>query len=62
MPEVFPNSEQLYTWLTFGATLNEVPSFSEVRPILERVFAEHGDADGVAIRHRRYLWKAVLQP
>jgi SAM-dependent methyltransferase len=60
VPEVFPDPEQLYAWLAWGYTPDEVPSLPEVRPVLERVFAEHGDADGVAIRHRRYLWKAVV--
>jgi SAM-dependent methyltransferase len=59
VPEVFPDPEQLYAWRTWGSTPDEVPPFQEVRPILERVFAEHGTAEGVAIRHRRYVWKAV---
>jgi SAM-dependent methyltransferase len=60
VPEVFPDPEQLYTWLAWGCTPDEVPPFEEIRPILERVFAEHGDTEGVAIRYRRYLWKAVV--
>lgn len=60
VPETFPDPEQLYAWLAWGYLSDEVPSFTEVRPALERVFAEHGDAEGVAIRHRRYLWKAIV--
>lgn len=59
-PEVFPDPEQLYRWLTFGCSADEVPAFSEVRADLERVFAEHGEAEGVAIRRRRYLWTAIV--
>ncbi len=60
VPERFPDPEQLYAWLAWGATPDEVPPFEGVRPVLERAFAEHGDAEGVAIRHRRYLWTAVV--
>lgn len=60
VPEVFPNAEQMYIWLSWGRTPEEVPSFTEVRPILERVFAEYGGEGGVEVRRRRYLWKAVV--
>jgi SAM-dependent methyltransferase len=60
VPEVFPDPEQLYAWRAWGSTPDEVPPLAEVRPALERVFAEHGGPAGVAIRHRRYLWKAVV--
>jgi SAM-dependent methyltransferase len=60
VPEVFPDPEQLYTWLTWGATPDEVPPLADVRHTLERVFTEHAGSAGVSIRHRRYLWKAVV--
>jgi SAM-dependent methyltransferase len=60
VPEVFPDAEQMYVWLSWGWTPEEVPSFAEVRPVLERVFAEYGGEEGVAVRHRRHLWKAVV--
>ena len=60
VPEVFPDTEQLYLWLTFGSTPDEVPAYAEVRPVLERIFAEYGGREGVELRHRRYLWKAVV--
>lgn len=60
VPEVFPDPEQLYTWLTFGATPDEVPPFGMVRPLLERIFTGYGDGEGVAIRHRQHLWKATI--
>jgi len=60
VPEVFPDPEQLYTWLTWGYTPDEVPALAEVYPLLERIFVEHGDSEGVAVRQRRYLWKAVV--
>lgn len=60
VPEVFPDPEQLYTWLAWGRTPEEVPPFAATRPALAAIFAEHGDPEGVAIRYRRYLWKAVV--
>ena len=60
VPELFPDPEQLYLSLTWGTTPDEVPSFAEVRPVLERVLAEHGGPAGVELRHRRYLWKAIV--
>jgi SAM-dependent methyltransferase len=60
VPEIFPDPEQLYTWLAWGCTQEEVPSFADVFPVLEHIFVEYGSAEGVAIRHHRYLWKAVV--
>lgn len=60
VPEVFPDPEQLYTWLAWGYTPGEVPVLTEVYSLLERIFAEHGDSEGVAVRQRRYLWKALV--
>lgn len=60
VPERFPDPEQLYAWLAWGCTPGEVPAFAQVRPVLERVFAEHGGPEGLAIRRRRYVWTAVV--
>jgi SAM-dependent methyltransferase len=64
VPEIFPDPEQLYAWLTWGSVPSEVPAFANVRPVLERVFSEHGaergPGAGVAIRRQRYLWKALV--
>jgi hypothetical protein len=60
VPETFPDPEQLYVWLAWGYLPDEVPAFGEVRSILERIFAEHAGADGLEIRHRSYIWKAVI--
>jgi len=60
VPEWFPGPTQLYDFLTWGWTADEVPAFAEVQPILERIFADYGRPQGVELRHRRYLWKAVV--
>ncbi len=60
VPEYFTEPEQLYIRLTWGHTPDEVPSFAEVEPHLGQIFAEHSSGEGVAVRHRRHLWKAVV--
>jgi SAM-dependent methyltransferase len=60
VPELFPDPEQLYVWLSWGKTADEVITYEEARPALERIFAEYGGPDGLEIRYRRYLWKAVV--
>ncbi len=60
VPEIFRDPEELYTFLAFGYAPEEVPPLSELRPTLERIFAEHGGGRGVAKRHRRYVWKSIV--
>lgn len=60
VPEMFSDPEQLYVSLTWGSTPDERPLFDEVRPVLEHVFAEYGGPEGVELRYRRYLWRAVV--
>jgi SAM-dependent methyltransferase len=68
VPELFTAPEHLCGWLTWGSVPGEVPAYAEVRPALERIFAEHAaeyringnHLTGVAIRRRRYLWRALL--
>ena len=60
IPEIFPNPEELYNWRTWGCTSDEVPSFAEVAPDLERIFRRYRSPRGLEIRRRRYLWKAIV--
>jgi 23S rRNA (guanine745-N1)-methyltransferase len=60
VPEWFSTPEQLYIRLAWGFTPEEIPSFREVGPLLEKVFIEYGQPEGLAIRHRRFLWKAIV--
>ena len=59
VPEIFPNPEQLYVHLSWGKTISQIPTFIEVRPILDHIFHAYGSDEGVAIRHFRYIWKAI---
>jgi SAM-dependent methyltransferase len=60
VPELFPDAEALYAWRTWGCTPDEVPSYAEVAADLERIFARYRGPNGLDIRRRRYLWKAVV--
>lgn len=60
VPEIFPTPEELYRWRAWGYTAEEVAPYEEVRPTLERVFAEYGGPEGVAVPHSRFLWKAAV--
>jgi 23S rRNA (guanine745-N1)-methyltransferase len=60
VPEYFSTPEDLYLRLTWGHTPDEVPSYAEVAPQLAEIFAQHSGADGLELRHRRHLWKAVI--
>ena len=60
VPENFPDTQELYAWLSWDCTADEVPSFAEVRPTLEQIFATYGSSQGVEIRHCRYLWKSIV--
>jgi hypothetical protein len=59
-PEIFPEPQDLYAWLTWGCTADEVPSFTEVAADLGHIFDRYCGPRGLAIRRRRYLWKAVV--
>jgi SAM-dependent methyltransferase len=60
VPELFPDAEALYSWRTWGCTLDEVPSFPEVAADLERTFTRYAGPRGLEIRRRRYIWKAIV--
>lgn len=60
VPEYFTDPEQLYIMLAWGHTADEKPPYAEVAPALETIFAEHATPTGIALRHRRYLWKAIV--
>jgi hypothetical protein len=50
----------VYAWRTWGCTPDEVPSFAEAAADLERIFTQYRGPRGLAIRRRRYLWKAIV--
>ncbi len=61
VPECLPDPEQLHIMLTWGRAPDDVPPLAEVRETLERVFADYAGSEGLVWRHRRFLWKAVVE-
>jgi SAM-dependent methyltransferase len=60
VPETFADLEQLYVWLSWGRAADEIPTWAEVEPTLQQIFDNYGTSAGVAIRHQRHIWKAVV--
>ena len=60
-PEYFEKMEEFYKKLTWGYTADEVPSFDELRPTLEKIFSRYGRQDGLAVPHGRFLWMAEVR-
>ena len=61
VPEIFPTAEQLYVWLSWGKTTDQVPPYTKLRVVLDQIFEQHGTQQGVVLRYRRYIWKAVVK-
>lgn len=60
VPELFAAPQDLYAWRIFGFAEGEVPSYQDVAPLLEQIFTEFAGPDGLEVRRRRFIWKAVL--
>ena len=60
LPETFVDPEQLYVWLSWGKAPDEIPELVDASATLEQIFKEYGTAEGIEIRHLRYIWKAVV--
>jgi 23S rRNA (guanine745-N1)-methyltransferase len=60
VPEYFTQPQELYSRLTWGHAADEVPAYAVVEPSLTAIFAEYNSAEGIALRHRRHLWKGVV--
>jgi SAM-dependent methyltransferase len=61
VPEVFDDPAQFYTALVWGHSPEEVPPFDAVRAEIERLFTRHAGHEGVTTRHRRFLWRAMVE-
>ena len=60
VPEIFPNLQELYVWLTWWLSPDDVPTYPEVAPILDRIFQQYASPQGLEIHRHRYIWKAVI--
>jgi SAM-dependent methyltransferase len=60
VPETFPDAEQLYIFLSWGHSPDEVPAFADIREDIEAIFSRYAEPEGLEIRRGRFLWKVVL--
>jgi SAM-dependent methyltransferase len=60
LQEIFATLEDFYIYLVWGHTPDEVPSLSELAPVLERIFREHATPAGLEVPFGRFLWQAVI--
>ncbi|MAE59790.1 MAG: hypothetical protein CMJ49_00380 [Planctomycetaceae bacterium] len=60
VPETFHDPKNLYLMLSWGRSRAETPSYQQVRRPLEQIFRRHASEEGLALPHRRFLWKAVI--
>ncbi|MDX1415490.1 MAG: class I SAM-dependent methyltransferase [Candidatus Promineifilaceae bacterium] len=60
VPEYFAAPRDLYNRLSWGYTPDEVPSFEAVASILDEIYAEYADEQGLAVPHGRFMWQAVV--
>ncbi len=60
-PEFFDDPAELYRRLSWGYTEDEAPSFAEMQPLLERIFAQYATEHGLAVPHGRFLWMSVVE-
>ena len=61
VPEFFDDPRELYTRLSWGYLPEEVPSWDDVKSIIEQIFSDYSNgSDGLAMRHTRLLWMAFV--
>lgn len=60
VPELFPNPQELYVSRTYAFMEDEVPTYQEVAPVLERIFKEFAGPQGLESRWHRHIWKGVI--
>lgn len=58
VPEILAEPDDLYAFLTWLA--DDPPPPQAVGADLERLFRDFAGPEGLELRHRRYLWKAVV--
>ena len=60
VPVYIPDPRDLYIGLAWPYMEDEVPSYQEVEPVLERIFKEFAGPQGLENRWRRSIWKVVI--
>jgi SAM-dependent methyltransferase len=57
VPEIFESPKELYAYLAWTNFAN-APSFEMTKPVLQTIFEQYADRQGLTLPHRRLLWKA----
>jgi SAM-dependent methyltransferase len=60
VPESFTDPREFFTMLTWGLPQAEVPEYEDLLPRINRIYETYGDAQGITLRHCRFLWQAFL--
>lgn len=60
VPEYCPDTKELYSWITWPFMEDEIPSYQEIQPVLERIFKEFAGPQGLENRWRRSICKVVI--
>ncbi|MBQ62600.1 MAG: hypothetical protein CMQ19_11065 [Gammaproteobacteria bacterium] len=58
VPEVVSDPMELYRMVTWG--LSEVPTFEDLKYKFDSIYERYAEADGIILRHCRFLWKAQV--
>ena len=62
VPEFFDDPHELYTRLSWRYIPKEVPSWDDVKSIIEQIFSDYSSgSNGLAMRHTRLLWTAFAK-
>jgi len=56
VPEYFSTPEEFYKWRAWGYVAGEVPPFIEVQDLLHKLFQRYAGADGLEVKHSRFIW------
>lgn len=60
VPEIFEDPREFYTMLTWGLPGAEVPPFEDLEVRIRHIYERYAEDGGIALRHCRFLWKAVV--
>lgn len=60
VPCCYPDPREMYAYLSWPYMDDEVPAYEEVAPDFERIFQAFAGPQGLEVRWRRSIWKAVI--
>lgn len=60
VPEVFADPAEFYVMLTWGLPQDEIPSYEDLQVRIGQIYDRYAGNQGIVLRHRRFLWKSVV--